>query len=401
METVDQRRTPRVREVSAAKPLVLHARVITGSGGGPDKTILNSPKYLRGLGYDCICLYLRAPGDRGFQVIQQRAEESYANLETIDDRGAWDWRVVRRAIELCRREKVTIWHGHDYKTNLLGLLVRRWYPMRLVTTVHGWVHRTIRTPIYYALDRWALRHYERVICVSEDLVAACRSLGLPDDRVIHISNAIDADDFSRRNSVAAAKRRLGWSEERSLIGAIGRLAPEKDLGLLIRAIAWLVTEGRDVGLVLAGDGPELPNLEQLIDDLRLRDRVRLLGFQSDLRPIYEALDIYALSSLREGLPNTVLEAMAFGVPVVATQVAGVPTLIDQGTNGLLTPIGDLNKFVSALACLLDDPPLRARFAAAGRATIENHYSFARRMAKVAAVYDKLLSSNASRRDNRS
>ena len=126
--------------------VVLDARVLAGSGGGPDKTILNSPRHLGPAGYRMLCLYLRPPGDPGFEAIRRKAADKAAPLVEVDDRGPLDWRVVPRLAAVCRRERVAVWHGHDYKTNLLGLLLARLWPMRLVTTVHGWVHHTARTP---------------------------------------------------------------------------------------------------------------------------------------------------------------------------------------------------------------------------------------------------------------
>jgi glycosyltransferase involved in cell wall biosynthesis len=123
-----------------------------------------------------------------------------------------------------------------------------------------------------------------------------------------------------------------------------------------------------------------------------------LGFQQDLVPLYEAMDVYALSSRREGLPNVLLEAMSLETPVTATRVAGVPRLIDDGANGLLTPIGDARALADAIARLLDDGPLRQRLAAAGRQTIVERYSFSARMAKIANLYDDLLATKAPARD---
>jgi glycosyltransferase involved in cell wall biosynthesis len=369
---------------------VLHARVVAGTGGGPDKTILNSPRHLRGLGYDSQCLYLRPPGDERFRVLEERAVRWEAPLVTIDDRGAWDLSVIRRTLEVCRRERVAIWHGHDYKTNLLGLIVARRHPMRLVTTVHGWVHHTRRTGLYYALDRWSLRRYERVICVSEDLADECRRSGVPADRVVQIDNAIDVDEFSRRRSIAEAKRKLGWPEDRLLIGAVGRLAEEKGFDLLIRAAARLAEQGRDVGLAIAGDGPEHDRLQALIDELGAADRVRLWGFIANPPEFYEAMDVYALSSRREGLPNVLLEAMALEVPIVATRVAGVPKLLDDGANGVTIPPDDLGALVAALGGLCDDAALRSRLGQTGRETVVDGFSFTARMAKVAAVYNDVL-----------
>src|SRR5262249_40427185 len=165
--------------MTATPPVVLDARVVTGSGGGPDKTILNSPRFLEPLGYRMICAYMHPPNDPGFDVLRKKAEQYRAPLISIPDRGAWDWRVITEALAVGKREKVTVWHGHDYKTNALGLLLKRFWPMRLVTTVHGWVQHTRRTPLYYRIDQLCLPRYERVICVSDDLLEACLAVGVP------------------------------------------------------------------------------------------------------------------------------------------------------------------------------------------------------------------------------
>jgi glycosyltransferase involved in cell wall biosynthesis len=120
----------------------------------------------------------------------------------------------------------------------------------------------------------------------------------------------------------------------------------------------------------------------------------LVGFQSDLRPLYEAFDLFVLSSVREGLPNVLLEAMALEVPVVATRVAGIPRLIIDGENGLLVAPGDVGSLAGAMERLLLDAQLRRRLAATGRQSVEQRHSFAARMKKVAAVYDELLTSGS-------
>ncbi len=110
--TARQERSP-----ARTKPVVLDVRVVTGTGGGPDKTILNSPRFLEPMGYRNICAYMHPPDDPGFEVLRRRAEAWSAPLLAIPDRGPWDWRVVKELLAVCRREKVAIWHGHDYKSN--------------------------------------------------------------------------------------------------------------------------------------------------------------------------------------------------------------------------------------------------------------------------------------------
>jgi glycosyltransferase involved in cell wall biosynthesis len=300
---------------------------------------------------------------------------------------------VSQYLSLCRRERVAIWHGHDYKSNALGLLLRRFWPMRLVTTVHGWVKETRRTPLYYAIDRVCLPRYESVICVSEDLHNRALACGVAADRCHLIENAIDTDEFSRRIDTGGAKRRAGFSTDRFVIGAVGRLSAEKGFDVLIRVVHRLLREGHNVELVIAGDGDAEPSLRALIDELGLRDRVRLLGYCADTRDLYESLDLFVLSSLREGLPNVVLEALAMEVPVVATRVAGVPRLIQDEENGVLVEPGSVESLAHGISRLVADAPARARLASAGRRTVLDHYSFAARMQKIRAIYDGLLGRN--------
>jgi glycosyltransferase involved in cell wall biosynthesis len=374
-------------------PTVLDTRVVRGSGGGPDKTILNSPRFLAPAGYRMLCAYMHPPEDPGFDQLRAKAHAWQAPLLSVHDRGPWDWRVARDLLAICRQERVTIWHGHDYKSNALGLLLRRFWPMRLVTTVHGWVHRTRRTPVYYALDRLCLSRYEAVICVSADLHARCLASRVPAERCLLIENGIDTDQFVRQLSVKAAKQHYGVPPERWLIGAVGRLSAEKGFDHLIRAADQLLRQGLDLELWIAGEGTERARLEALVRQLGRENRIRLLGYQADTTTLYQALDVFALSSLREGLPNVLLEAMAMEVPVLATRVAGVPQLIRDGETGLLIAPGAEDELTRGLARLLTDPDLRRRCADAGRRLVTARYSFAARMEKISRLYDTLLERN--------
>ena len=343
---------------------------------------------------------MHPPDDKGFETIREKARLSGANLVGIPDRGAFDVRVVRSLLQLCRRENIDIWHAHDYKSNVLGLILRRFWPMRLVTTVHGWVKTTRRLGWYNQIDRLSLRHYERVICVSEDLRERCESAGVRESRCFVVENAIDADEFSRRQSTADAKRRLGLPVDKLLVGAVGRLSDEKGFDKLVLAAHQLLSNGLDVQVCILGEGARRTELEALVARLGRQDRISLVGHQANTRAWYEAMDMYCLSSLSEGLPNVVLEAMAMEVPVVATRIAGVPRLIEDGVNGLLVEPDDVTGLARALSTLLSDRPLRERLARAGRETVEKKYSFAVRMQKILAIYDDLLGREPADREKR-
>ena len=377
-------------------PFVLHTRVVTGTGGGPEKTILNSPRYLRKYGIDCACLFLRPPGDPGFATLEKKAAASGAEIIGIDDRGPTDWRVVRDCLRICRDRNVTIWHAHDYKSNALGLLISRFHRMHLVTTAHGWVRFTTRTPLYYKIDRFCMKWYEKVICVSQDLYDRSVECGVPKNRVHQIDNAIVLDDYSVAPPTLADKARFGFDSQRILLGAVGRLSEEKGFHHLINAASRLINEGQPIGLIIAGEGHLREQLQQQINELELQDHVRLVGFLSDPRKLYRAIDLFVLSSLREGLPNVVLEAMASNRAVIATKCNGIPGLVKNGQNGFVIPVDDEEALYQAVRrCLLTDE-LRSQMANAGRNTVEDRFCFDGRMKKIVGVYRQLSESLASR-----
>ncbi|MFN8709790.1 MAG: glycosyltransferase family 4 protein [Planctomyces sp.] len=372
-----------------SRPVVLHTRVVTGTGGGPEKTILNSPRFLAEYGIETACLFMHPPGDPGFETLKARAAKASAEIIGVEDRGPLDLNVVRQCIEICRRRNVTIWHGHDYKSNALGLLVRMFHPMHLVTTAHGWVRFTSKTPLYYRIDRFCMKRYEQTVCVSRDLYDTCLEFGVPKERVNLIDNAIVLEDYATNPPSLSDRARFGFGNGQLLIGAAGRLSEEKGFHHLIDAVGKLVREGLPLGLLIAGEGHLKEQLQQQIDDLELQNHVRLTGFLADPRELYRSIDLFVLSSLREGLPNVVLEAMASQRPVIATNCNGIPALISTEENGLVIRPDSCEALIDAIQrCSLSES-LRDRLAKAGRQTIERNFCFRRRMQKIVAVYRKL------------
>ncbi len=372
---------------------MLHVRVVTGSGGGPDRSILAGAPYLAATRYLPAAAYLHPPHDPGFVAIQEQAQRFGCALIGIDDGGLFDLRVLPRLLQLCRCLNVRIWHGHDYKSNLIGLLLRPFHRMALVTTAHGWVAtHTKRARLYYAIDRRCLPLYDHVLCVSDDLYARISALGLPPQRCSLSHNGVEESRFRRRMPAELAPLRAarGVPPGRLVIGAVGRLSPEKGFDALIGAAAALVASGADIALWIAGEGSDRTALQAQIDRAGLADRCALLGQVDDVVALLHAVDIFALSSRREGLPNALLEAMAMQVPVVATAVAGVPAVIRDGENGLLVPAGDGQALTHALQRLVADQTLREHLAAAARQTIETRFTLAARVARETAVYDRVL-----------
>lgn len=392
VETIIESQDASALIVPAGRDVVLHTRVVTETGGGPDKTILMSAPFLADSDYWLLAAYMHPPDDVGFESIRARAKALHSPLVGVPDRGPLDGGVLRKMLNLCRRYNVTIWHGHDYKSNMIGLMLRPFHKMKLVSTVHGWVKHTTRTPLYYAVDRWALPYYHHVICVSEDLAQRIEKLGVSPDRISLIHNAIDEQMFQRTHAPAQSPLRheSHTPDGRLVLGAMGRLSAEKGFSLLITTVGELIAEGLDIELWIAGDGDQRKELEAQINASSLNDRVKLNGFVSDTVAWHAALDGFVLSSLREGLPNVVLEAMSMRTPVVATRIAGIPSMIDDGQTGLLADPGDRATLKQAIRRLVTDVQLRQSLAEQGRSLIEREYTFTTRMQRVRRIYDQVL-----------
>jgi len=360
---------------------VLHVRIAAGAGGGPEKTILNSPRHLAGTRWRALVAYLHPPGDPGFEVIRARAAERGCPLTGFPERLPVDPRVLWRLLSFCRRERVDVWHGHDYKSNLYGLLLRPFHDMRLVSTVHGWVKHTARTPLYYAIDRWTLPLQDQVIAVSSDLHAACLDAEVRPARLSLIENAIDTEEF-RRSRPRTGAGRLS-------VGAVGRLSEEKGFDLLIEAVERLLDEGLDLELAIAGEGDREEALRARIAASPHRDRLALVGFQRDTVALFDGFDLFVLSSLREGLPNVVLEAMSMELPVLATRSGGMESFARDGEDALLCDPGSVDELADGLRRLATRPELRDALARGARARVERDCAFARRMERVAEVYERL------------
>ncbi len=334
--------------------------------------------------------YLCPPEDPIAETLRQRAIECECELVIFPDRGPLDIRLVPRIAKLCRENRIDVLQTHDYKSNALGLLVRRLHRCHLATMLHGWTDMSGRMPLYKRIDQWCLPFYETLICVSDDLVEVCRRLRIPDAKIHLIHNAIDTQRFHRTLTVSQAKDQMAARPGRFLIGSVGRLSPEKCFAELIDLVVKLQDLGHPIDLWIAGDGPQRGLLEKRIVDLGRQDSIRLLGQLKDIQVLYQAMDLFVLNSIREGLPNVILEALAFKVPVIATRIAGIPRLVRHQENGLLVAPTNVDELTVAILAMLSDAALRERYAQVGREVIEREFSFDQRMLKIARIYDELL-----------
>jgi glycosyltransferase involved in cell wall biosynthesis len=278
--------------------------------------------------------------------------------------GPHDLAGLAELVRLLRRYRPDILHASSSKAGVLGRLAGflAGVPIR-VFTVHGWAfaaYSGVAGRIYRWADRLVRPLTTVTICVSEREREAGLLAGTCDpERTVVIPNAVD---------VAGTRPAARAARERPLIVAVGRLKAPKDFLTFVRALGRLPDDSFEA--LIVGDGPDRPRLEQEIAALGLVGRVRLAGERRDVPGLLARADVFALPSASEGMPVSVLEAMAAGLPVVASRVGGLPEQVVEGETGVLVAPGDADELAAALDRLLGDPGLRRRLGEAGRERAE-------------------------------
>lgn len=370
---------------------VLEFRCADGSGGGPEKTILLGAAHARPERFDVTVGYIRSADDTAFDI-DRRAGELGVQFTSISQRNRFDpaiWKQVRR---LVRQKRIQIVHSHDYKTNLIALMLARVEGIVPLSTVHGYTGHSLRERhLYYPADRRQLTRFPLVIAVSSSLRETLLRAGVRPDRVRTVLNGIDAGRFRRDPSRTEVLRNaLGLLPGEIALGGIGRLEPQKRFDILLRALALLLPEQPFLRLFLVGEGSSRNELERLARELSVAHACRFLGHRGDLDRIYPALDVLIQSSDYEGTSNVVLEAMAFETPIIATDVGGTTELVRDGVHALVIPPRNLEMLADAIMrTQRDSDATRARVAAA-RARVEGELSFDTRMETVEGIYEELM-----------
>jgi sugar transferase (PEP-CTERM/EpsH1 system associated) len=236
---------------------------------------------------------------------------------------------------------------------------------------------------YLALRRWLRPFVSRYVALSKDLQSWLRKdVRVRPERLIQIYNGVDTRKFCPREEpeLSASSQIPAWvlQEGRVLVGTVGRLRPEKDQLTLVKAFIQLLEQDTSfesrLGLVLVGDGPMEAEIRNTVRAARLEDRVWFAGLRDDIPALLRRLDLFVLPSLGEGISNTILEAMASGLPVIATNVGGNPELVIEGETGSLVPPADIDALARCMADYVADDEMRARRGRAGRERVVAYFS---------------------------
>ncbi len=322
--------------------------------------------------------------------------EKFAELglsaDKIRMRGRFDLRAIAKLKSLLQQERIDVLHTHGYKSDILGLLAARMAGVRVVATPHGFENvNDFKLQLFIKLGGLALRHCDRVAPLSEELVEDMVRIGVPEPKTRLIRNGVDLQEVNQEMD------RPGEPNFRSIteksIGYVGQLSHRKNLGAMIDAFDLLCRDHDNLRLVLVGDGPKRIELEKKASALECGDRIMFLGFRSDRLRVIRELDLFCMTSSLEGIPRSLMESMAIGVPVAAFDIPGVEELVVDGETGLLAPFGDIQALKGCWERLLFNKELASTLAKNAQAHVTREFSAKRMAEEYTQLYREMVSSD--------
>lgn len=373
------------------------------TGGAEELLLLFSPALQAAGHFNPTILLLRKPDPAADPAKDFGARARALGVEVLPlQEMQWNPAWLR---DLPRRRQISVIHMHGQRANYFVWLMRRAFPrtwgrVPLVATVHGWVQDKLIRKVVTQLEFVTLRECDHVITVSEQQRRTLLDRGFAPDRVTVVRPGIPYLAAETRHRASDAERqeaRAQWGipAEAFVISAVGRLSTEKRFDLYLETCAVLAARLPNARFLLVGGGKQEAVLKELAERLNLAGRVIFTGLTRDMANVYAATDLLMLTSDTEGTPHVLLEAMGSAIPIVATAVGGIPEFVTTEDQGLLVPAGDRDALVTAAQRIHDDPALRERLVAGGRA-VADQFTVGRMVTGVEQVYERVIAQARAR-----
>ncbi|HZS70301.1 MAG TPA: glycosyltransferase [Candidatus Acidoferrum sp.] len=310
-------------------------------------------------------------------------------VEIIPCDGRVHWNAVRTVRDLIYKHGISVVHAHGSKANVYAAAAARGLKVSLVATYHlDWPDRGFLLFCYHALDRVVLRRYDRVVAVSQAIARSLRRSGLTP---VIVPNGIDLSPFVNASERGAAPRQFPGVLN---IGVVARLTPQKGHTFLLDAAPEILAAYPQARFVFVGDGPTKDTLQSRAAALGLSESVIFAGVRRDMPAVYAGLDIVVLPSVNEGMPMTLIEALAAGKPVVATSVGEVPALIRSGETGILVKPRSPEALRDAIIQLISDPDKRLALGMQGRAWVSDRFTSEAMAGAYRSIYEEALTTSS-------
>ncbi len=357
--------------------------------GGLERVVIELAREGRRLGQKVSVICLERRG-----ALAKHVEEAGGRIMVMNKKPGVKPGIVKHIRLVLRELRPDVVHTHQIGALLYaGPAARREHVPAVVHTEHTNNVETLQSKIrrlkMRALWWFASRYAARFFCVSQDIADTAKRL-ISADKISVVCNGIDTAAFATRTERSRIRTSLGIPANVPVVGTVGRLNEVKCQDLLIRAFGILHEDVKDAHLLLVGDGPQRQVLQSLAQELGLCEYIHFAGYQAQPQLFMSAMDLFALSSRREGMPLAILEAWAANLPVVAPRVGGIPGFVHDQEDGILFEPGDENALKSELLRLLKDKRSAERIARAGYTRVKSEFDRARMARNYQSLYFHVL-----------
>jgi sugar transferase (PEP-CTERM/EpsH1 system associated) len=334
-----------------------------------------------------IIICLKENGD-----LSNNIEKLGIKVLNLNKNDRFDPKSIYKLYNLLKKEKISIVHTHNFAASLYGSLSARIAGIPVVIhTEHG-------THLYPQFRRRFIRKIisiliDKTVSVSDQIKQTLISQDhISKNRIMTILNGVDINKYSHKcdTEIKNKRKELNIDEKIKVIGIVARLSAEKDHENLLQAFSIVTKDIQYVNLIIIGDGILRDELEKKSKKLGLEDKVFFLGLRQDIPELLSIMDLFVLSSIREGIPLTILEAMVAGLPIVATSVGGIPEVIINEETGILVPSKNPTALANAIVRILSDSSLAQRMGSKGNERIKETFSIQRTIAEYERLYRECL-----------
>lgn len=360
-------------------------QLITGLDiGGAEKLLLSTARRLNSNKYRTIVCYLKGEG-----ALSEDFEKSGIAVIALGMRHRLDFTAIIKLVRLIKKERIGLVQTHLIHAHIIGRIAAKLVGVPvIISTEHNLYNRGGKYLLLNLINRITARFTDRMIAISEAVKDSIVESGrIRASRVSVIYNGIDTNEFKRING---KREEFPINPAPSVVGMVARLEPQKGHRYFLKAASQVVKDIPGVKFLVVGDGPLKEKLRTQATKLGLSRDVIFAGSRRDVPQILGALDILVLPSLWEGLSNVILEAMAAGKPVVATEVGGIPEVVKDGETGLLVPPKDPDALARAIVKLLQNKELAKRMGRAGKKRVKEHFTIERTVAQTEKLYNSLI-----------
>jgi len=320
------------------------------------------------------------------------AEAKKLGLNTVvfDSNGRFDLKTILRIRKFLRENNVDILHTHNYKADVLGFFATRLVKTKWVATNHVWHGLDRKLRLYEKIDAFLLRFAKHITAVSAEIKEVLVSKRILAKKISVVDNGIDIQQFNRPFPEKEIRRELGLDNNDFVVSIVGRLSPEKGHRTFLKAAKEVTQKKSNVKFLIIGDGPSMDDLKTEAKQLQLNGRVIFTGVRDDVPSMYAISNIMVNSSSIEGLPMTILEAMAAKIALIVTPVGAVPKVIKHEVNGLIVDSGDDKGLSEGICSLIDDPSKRKNLIECAYREVCDRFSSEVMAARYGQIYESIV-----------